>query len=73
MGVWKGDAIMLRLSAVKHKKDGSFDEKVEHIFFLHPYFTLFFYGMVVPIMILVAVVFGTCIIALPLGLILGWL
>lgn len=64
---------MLRLSAAVHKKEMAFDEKMEHFFLLHPYFALFFAGIVAPIMVLAAVVLGTCIIALPMGLIFGWL
>lgn len=64
---------MLRLSAAVHKKEMAFDEKLEHIFFCHPYLGMFFACIVAPIMVLVAVALGTCIIALPMGLIFGWL
>ena len=64
---------MLRLSAAVHKKETEWDKKLERIFFRHPYFSMFLVGIVAPIMVLIAVVLSTCIIALPMALIFGWL
>lgn len=64
---------MLRLSAAVHKKEMECDKKLERIFFRHPYFGMFLVGIVAPIMVLATVALGTCIFALPMGLIFGWL
>lgn len=64
---------MLRLSAAVHKKEMEFDEKMEQIFLRHPYFGMFLVGIVAPIMVVAAVALFTCILALPMGLIFGWM
>lgn len=64
---------MLKLSTAVHRKELELDEKLERIFFHHPYFGMFLVGIVAPIMVLAAVFLATCAVALPLGLIFGWL
>lgn len=64
---------MLKLFAAVHRKELELDEKLERVFFRHPYFGMFLVGIVAPIMVLAAVFLVTCAVVLPLGLIFGWL
>lgn len=64
---------MLKLSAAVHGKELEFDEKLERLFFRHPYFGMFLVGIVAPIMVLAALFLATCVAVLPLELIFGWL
>lgn len=64
---------MLKLFAAAHQKETAFEEKLERCFYHHPYFALLFLGVLAPLMVLVAVALGTCIIAIPMSLLFGWL
>ncbi len=64
---------MLKKLTALHQKTSALDEKMEHMFFVHPCVALFLSGIVAPIVVLGAVFLGTCIVALPVGAFLGWL
>lgn len=64
---------MLELSAAVHKKKGISDQKIERLFFLHPYIGMFICCVVMPTLVLAAVAMVTCMIILPVAFIMGWL
>ena len=64
---------MLKLSAAVQEKERAFDKKLERIYFLHPHLAMFLACLAAPILVLAAVILSTLIVALPIGLLLGWL